>query len=386
MKEESLGSAMDPEVNRVTAARSSGVVEDSFRLLVEEVKDCAVFLLEPAGRVLSWNAGADRLLGYRADEILGQHISRFYTPEDIQQDKPGRALEEAATRGSAEAEGWRARRDGSRFWASTLLTALRDEAGGLRGFGLVIRDVTERRRAEAELQRTAEELLRSNGERERFAYLASHDLQEPLRVMASFTQLLAQEYRDKLDAEAREYIGYVIDGAKRMQSLINQLVEFSRLNVDRRSFVLLDCRKLYETAVANLKSAIEESGAALTSGPLPSVPGDSVRLGQVFQHLLSNAIKFRSARPPEVQVRAEPKDGHWQFAVRDNGIGIEPKQFDRLFVIFQRLHRREEYPGTGFGLAACKKIVELHGGRVWVESEPDRGSTFYFTIPGASGS
>ena len=229
--------------------------------------------------------------------------------------------------------------------------------------------------------RTTAELIRSNADLERYAYLASHDLQEPIRAVASFTQLLALEYADKLDSNAREYIGYVVEGAKRMQALINQLLDYSRLGTRRKPFALVDCRKIYETAVANLKVAIDESGAVLTSADLPQVMGDSVQLIQVFQNLLANAIKFRRCHGPQVHVRAEPKDKEWQFAVRDNGIGIDSRNFDRLFVIFQRLHHRDEYPGTGIGLAVCKKIVDLHGGRIWVESKPGEGSTFYFTIP-----
>jgi light-regulated signal transduction histidine kinase (bacteriophytochrome) len=195
---------------------------------------------------------------------------------------------------------------------------------------------------------------------------------------------LAREYKDKLDAEAQEYIGYAVEGAKRMQVLINQLLNYSRLGARRKPFEPVDCQKIYEAVVANLKIAIEETGAVLTSGPLPTVMGDDVQLLQVFQNLLANAIKFQRENRPQVHVSAEQKEGEWKFGVRDNGIGIDPKQFERLFGIFQRLHSREEYSGTGMGLAICKKIVEQHGGRIWVESEPGKGSTFYFTIPVAN--
>lgn len=248
-------------------------------------------------------------------------------------------------------------------------------------FSAFVRDITERKQAEEALERTTAELTRSNAELDQFASVASHDLQAPLRMVASSTQLLARDYKDKLDAEANEYIAFAVEGAKRMQVLINELLNYSRLNTKRKPFELVDCGQIYAATVANLKVEIEESGAVLTSGCLPTVKGDSVLLLQVFQNLVANAIKFQREKRPQVHVWAEEKNGAWQFGVRDNGIGISPKYFDRLFVIFQRLHRREEYSGTGIGLAVCKKIVEKHGGRIWVESELGKGSTFYFTIP-----
>jgi light-regulated signal transduction histidine kinase (bacteriophytochrome) len=199
--------------------------------------------------------------------------------------------------------------------------------------------------------------------------------------VAGFTQILALEYADKLDTAAQEYLGYAVEGAKQMQVLINQLLEYSRLSTGRKPLAMVDGRMIYETALANLKVAIEESGAVPTCDPLPQVMGDGPQLIQVFQNLLANAIKFRRGHGPRIHVWSEPKDKEWQFAVRDNGIGIDPRNFERVFLIFQRLHRREEYSGTGIGLAICKKIVDLHRGRIWVESQAGAGSTFYFTIP-----
>jgi light-regulated signal transduction histidine kinase (bacteriophytochrome) len=206
-------------------------------------------------------------------------------------------------------------------------------------------------------------------------------LQEPLRMVASSTQLLAREYKGKLDAEAGEYITFAVDGAKRMQVLIDQLLNYSRLGAKRTPFEPVDCQQILAAAAANLKVAIEETGAVLTSDPLPTVMGDGVQLIKLFQNLLANAIKFRGEKRPRIHVAATAVEGEWQFAVRDNGIGIDPKHFDRLFVIFQRLQSRDKYPGTGIGLAICKKVVERHGGRIWVESRPRQGSTFYFTLP-----
>ncbi len=226
-----------------------------------------------------------------------------------------------------------------------------------------------------------QELARSNAELERFAYVASHDLQEPLRMVTSYLQLLEQVYADKLDDEAREFIQFAVDGAVRMRTLIQDLLAYSRVNTRGQSFEPQQSRVLLERAIANLQLAIQESGVTLTQGELPEVNVDGSQLTQLFQNLLSNAIKFRSpSRPLQIQIEATRQSESWLFSIKDNGIGIEPQYTDRIFLIFQRLHHRAEYPGTGIGLAICKKIVERHGGRLWVESEPEQGSNFYFTI------
>ena len=242
-------------------------------------------------------------------------------------------------------------------------------------------ELDERRRAEQLLAHYAEDLKRSNSELEEFAYVASHDLQEPLRMVASFTQLLAKRYQGKLDQDANEFIDFAVDGATRMQQLIQALLAYSRVGTRGKHLKLTDCNVVLDLARTNLFKAIEESSAEVISGPLPTVPGDEVQLVQLFQNLIANALKFRGEPPPVIQITAQEDDGAWRFAVRDNGIGIALAHQDRIFKIFQRLHRRSDYAGTGIGLAICKKIVERHGGRLWVESEEGRGATFFFTIP-----
>jgi signal transduction histidine kinase len=239
----------------------------------------------------------------------------------------------------------------------------------------------ERARAEQQLRQTSANLARSNTELQQFAYVASHDLSEPLRMITSYLQLLTRRSRDKLDPQSLEFIDFAIDGALRMEALIKDLLAYSRVDARGENFEPTDTEKSFDSAISNLKVAIDENKAVVSHQPLPTVTADSVQMTLVFQNLIGNALKFHAESPPHVEVGANRHDGEWVFFVRDDGIGIDPKQFDRIFAIFQRLHTRREYPGTGMGLAICKKIVERHGGKIWVESEPGKGSTFFFTLP-----
>jgi signal transduction histidine kinase len=252
--------------------------------------------------------------------------------------------------------------------------------------------VSDLQRAEADLKALNEdleervldrtvELKRSNEDLEQFAYVASHDLQEPLRMVNNYLTLLRQRYKDKLDTSADEFIGFALDGGKRMQQLINDLLTYSRLGTQGKELVVTSCNEALDRALSNLSVTIEESKAEISRDGLPKVRGDLVQLTQLFQNLVGNAIKFRSDSPPRVDIGAMQKGADWEFTVRDNGIGIAEQDFNRIFVIFQRLHSREQYPGTGIGLSVCKKIVERHGGRIWIESKPGKGTTFHFTLP-----
>ena len=248
---------------------------------------------------------------------------------------------------------------------------------------LILNADLEHRVAErtAELSERAKDLERSNSELQQFAYVASHDLQEPLRMVASFTQLLAKRYKDKLDDDARDFMNYAVDGATRMQALISDLLNYSRIGTQGKALALTDSDALFKWVLDSLQFRIEESGAVIVRDPLPMVMADPQQLGQLFQNLLTNAIKFRGEVPPNVRISTERDGKNWKISVRDNGIGISQEHAERIFVIFQRLHTKTEYPGTGIGLAICKKVVERHGGRIWIEPSPGGGTTFCFTIP-----
>jgi light-regulated signal transduction histidine kinase (bacteriophytochrome) len=272
------------------------------------------------------------------------------------------------------------RQNGTDFWANLIGCAI-DPQHPNAGTIWFCEDRSAIKQAQAALAQRTQALARANADLEQFAYVASHDLQEPLRMVGSYMQLLEKRYRDQLDRDAREFIDFAVDGARRMQALINDLLLFSRIGSRGKPFVPTDGEAVLATALANLRVAIDESGAEIAHARLPTVIGDAAQLVLLFQNLIDNAIKFRGERPARIEIAVEAQDGAWRFAVRDSGIGIAPAHVERIFVLFQRLHGRSAYPGTGIGLAVCKKVVERHGGRLWVESAPGSGSTFYFTLP-----
>lgn len=269
------------------------------------------------------------------------------------------------------------------IWLSVSARPLRDDFGKTSGAVSVFRNITEIKRTQEALKARAEELERSNKELEQFAYVASHDLQEPLRMISSYTQLLSRRYTGKLDKDADEFIAYAVDGAVRMQQLINDLLAYSRVGTRAGEMRPVSSEAVVSKALANLQAAIMESQAVVSCDELPMVEADPVQLGQLFQNLIGNAIKFRNAEPPEIRVEVEELGESYRFSVKDNGIGIDPQYAERIFQVFQRLHTKQQYPGTGIGLAICKKIVERHGGTIVVESQPGHGAAFRFTIPKA---
>ncbi|HEU0036814.1 MAG TPA: ATP-binding protein [Kofleriaceae bacterium] len=260
-----------------------------------------------------------------------------------------------------------------------------DTMSALAGIADTVAQGVVRRRTEIELEQRVDELARSNAELERFAYVASHDLQEPLRMVASYNQLLARRYKGQLGEDADEFIGYTVEGVTRMQRLINDLLAYSRVGSRAGDRKPVELTRAFDAAIANLGGAIGDANALISHDDLPRVVGDETQLAQLLQNLIGNAIKFHGDAPPKVHVGARRDGAMWAICVRDNGIGIAPEYFERVFVIFQRLHPREKYPGTGIGLAICKKIVERHGGKIWVESKPGEGSNVWFTLPAAQG-
>jgi PAS domain S-box-containing protein len=338
-----------------------------------------VLFLDPEYRIVHWSQGCRRLYGFEAGEALGrvaQDLFQTRFPQPLEEVRRARLQQ-----GYWEGELTRRRKDGTEIVVAVLWTLRRDEKGRPSAILEVSNDITDRKRAEESLQRTAEELRRSNSDLEQFAYVASHDLQEPLRMVAGFVQLLQRQYASRLDADADKYIDFAVDGAKRMQTLINDLLAYSRVGTRGQERAPTDSAAALDCALANLRSSIDETAARITHGELPTVRADQVQLVQLFQNLVGNALKFRGQSPPKIHVDATRQDDHWRFSVSDNGIGIDPQFQQRIFLIFQRLHTREHYPGTGIGLAICKKIVDRHGGRIWVESQAGRGATFYFTFP-----
>lgn len=327
-----------------------------------------------------YNAAAEKFFGYRSDEVVGRTVPHIHEKLKVDPSRFEKAIE-IVRRENLYIYNVRVKTErGVRFLESRI-SGIWDEEGKLTGFVLMSSDVTDKVKAEEEVKSYALELERSNKELELFASIASHDLQEPLRSVSGFARLLQKRYKDKLDQSAGDFISFIVEGADRMQELIRDLLDYSRVTTWGKPFTTVDCNKAIIAALANLKLAIEESGAAVTFDPLPIVNADSAQLIRLFQNLIGNAIKYRGDSVPAIHVSAKREGDEWVISVADNGIGIDAQYYARIFQIFQRLHKRDKYPGTGIGLAVCKRIVDRHGGRIWVESEPGKGSVFQFTIP-----
>jgi PAS domain S-box-containing protein len=371
---------------RKDAEKHLAQMEGRYRGLLEAAPD-AMVVVNQGGEIVLLNVQAEKQFGYSRDELVGQRVKNII-PEGFAErliaDGTRSAAEALAQQIGTGIELYGRQKDGNDFPIEIMLSPLESAEGIL--VTAAIRNITERKRAEDRLVRTVGELKRSNDELEQFAYVASHDLQEPLRMVASYTQLLAQRYKGRLDADADEFIAYAVDGSNRMQALIKDLLAYSRAGTTGKGFHKISSENALKEALTNLRATIQDSGAVITQDSLPAITMDETQLVQVFQNLVGNAIKYRTSEVPRVHVSAlKSGSKEWIFCVKDNGLGIEPQYFERIFVIFQRLHGREEFKGTGIGLSICKKIVERLGGKIWVESEPEKGSTFCFTIPERDG-
>jgi PAS domain S-box-containing protein len=369
---------------RKTAEQQMAQLERRYRGLLEAAPD-AMVVVNPAGEIVLLNLQAEKQFGYRRDELLGQQVKNII-PEGFAErliaDGTRTAAEALAQQIGTGIELSARRKDGSEFPIEIMLSPL-DGADGIL-VTAAIRDISLRKQAEAHLLQKLGELKRSNDELGQFAYIASHDLQEPLRMVASYTQLISRRYKGKLDADADEFIGFAVDGANRMQRLIKDLLAYSRVSTTGKELLSTSSEEALEHALMNLHGAISDSGALVTHDPLPSVLADEMQLIQLFQNLIGNAIKYQKPGVPRVHVSALNSPGEkWTFSVRDNGLGIEARYFDKIFGMFQRLHKRDEFTGTGIGLAICKKIAERHGGGISVASLPGQGSTFSFAMTGA---
>ncbi len=364
---------LETQEDLINTTVSKSYVDNILKSMAE-----TLMVIDPDGTIQRVNQAAISLLGYERHELVGRSAGDvFEEGVDVLSLLKQSGLNDVIRRVDTSVVA----KDGRHVAVSLSGSVMRGEDGEIQGMVCVAQDITERKHTHELLEQQTQELARSNGELEQFAWVASHDLQEPLRMVASYTQLLSKRYKGKLDADADEFIAFAVDGATRMRRLINALLELSRVGTRGKDFEATDCEAVYDRTLVNLQGLVEESGALVTHDRLPTVMGDVTQLGQLFQNLIANAIKFRGDEQLTVHVGAEQRNGHWEFCVRDNGIGIDPEYAERIFVVFQRLHGKGDRPGTGIGLSICKKIVELHGGRIWVESLPDDGATFYFTLP-----
>jgi PAS domain S-box-containing protein len=360
-----------------TALRES---EERFRLTFE-LAASGIAHVGLDGRFVRVNRSLCDILGYPEHELVGRSVKEISHPEDRNVTDSQRLAVQVGSVSSARFEKRYLRKDGAVVWMDLAIAVARGADSKPLYEIAIFDDITERKDAEAALSHAHEELKRSNAELAQFAYVASHDLQEPLRMVSSYTQLLVRRYGDKLDDDAKEFMGYIVDGAARMKQLIEDLLAYSRVGTRGKNFQRVALEAPLRRAIGNLRAAVEEAGAAITFDALPTVLADELQLSQLFQNLIGNALKFRSASVPRIHVSSVEKENEWEFTVRDNGIGIEPAYFERIFMVFQRLHNKGEYPGTGIGLAICKKVVERHDGRIWVESQAGEGSGFHFTLP-----
>ncbi len=388
----SLASSFDRMIGDLRKSQRNLIQQEKLRereataaVMIDTITESAL-LLDRQGKVVAANDTICSRLGVSKEKLMGSSIYDFL-PKGVGKTRKSK-IDEVFSAGKPV--NFEYKQSGKNIIKS--IYPIFDEEGAVENIVMFEYDVTKLKKVEEELHLKNEELIkktgeliRSNRDLEQFAYVASHDLQELLRAVSSFCQLLSKKYNDKLDQDAQEFIGFIVSGSSRMQQLINDLLSFSRVSTRGKPLELTDTSSILGQTIVNLSTMIDENSAIITNDELPTVIADSTQLVQVFQNLIGKAIKFRREDLPHIHISAHEKDGNWVFSIKDNGIGIEQEYFDKIFVIFQRLHGKDEYSGTGIGLAICKKIIERHGGSIWVKSEAQKGSTFYFTIPKQGG-
>jgi PAS domain S-box-containing protein len=366
--------------------------EERYHRMIAEVQDYAIILLDENGNIQNWNVGAEKIKGYKSEEIIGKHFSIFYPKKDQENNLPRKLLQVAREKGKAVHEGWRIRKDGSYFWGTIVITALHGEDNNVIGFSKVTRDLTEKKMAEEQLLAYTHELEIQNRELEQFAYVASHDLQEPLRKIQTFTELIQMNYDD--EEFVKRYFEKLDISAKRMALLVKSLLNYSRLSKDKSGKTKVDLNTVLAETKQDLELLIEEKNATITSAILPTVMGNHTQFGQLFSNLISNSLKFSQSNPLiEITGKTVVKDDiadapvllvnerYFEINFKDNGIGFEQEYDTIIFSLFQRLHGKHEYAGTGIGLALCKKIVENHNGFIKAKGVPHKGATFSIYLP-----
>lgn len=352
-----------------------------YYLLIDEIKDYAIVMLDTEGNVLVWNKGAERIKGYKEEEILGKSFRLFYTDDDIKDNKPQKLLNKATKEGRSEDEGWRIRQDGSKFWADVVLTSIYD-GDKLVGFAKITRDITERKKLQDEVALRTSQMEKANKELEAFSYSVSHDLRTPLRAVSGYSIMLKEDYDDKLDPEGRRIIGNIITNARMMGQLIDDLLAFSRLGKKELISSSIDMQSLATSVANELLQNENEKDYDIRISALPAAEGDRGMIKQALVNLVNNAIKYSSKKEhPVIEIGATEEEKRTIYYVKDNGVGFDMAYAGKLFGVFQRLHSQEEFEGTGVGLALVKRIIDKHKGEVWAEAEENSGATFYFSLP-----
>lgn len=366
-------------IRDITDRKKNEEIKNQLASIVLNSSD-AIYAMSIDGQIQSWNPGAEKLYGYSEQDAIGRNIS-IVIP-DIKQNELSHFLNKVSKGERIESfETKRQRKDKKIIDVSLTLSPIWDEAGIVMSISAISRDITFKKQVEEELRKYAEELALSNEELYVFSYAASHDLQEPLRSIQNFLETLNKKYKKRLGPEMEEQINSADDGVTRMYRLITDFLMYSRVGTERALKEEVDCNIALKDAIANLEVAIKESNALIKQYTLPKVHGNFVQITQLFQNLIANAIKYQGENKPSIEISAEKQNDMWHFAVKDNGIGIEQWFSERIFIVFQKLHDHRKYPGSGIGLALCKRVIEKHGGKIWFESEVGKGTTFYFTLP-----